>query len=270
MTTTIAVANQKGGTGKTTTAVSLAHRLASVGYRVLVVDTDVQGHVATTLGLDKAPGIYQLVQHHQACLCGARRQGVGRLKIVNARPNLDLIPSDKSTEAAKRTLVSLNFRERILADALADLAYHVVVIDCAPSLDVLHVSALVAADWLVVPTRLDYLAVDGVSEVLRSLAEIRKQSPASAPALLGILPTFYDRTTNETLVQFKALVDVFGKYVLPPIPVDTKLREAPAHGATIWEYAPASRSAVGIALNGSGNLVGGYGQFVEHVRGKAL
>ncbi len=260
---TIAVVNQKGGTGKTTTAVSLGHRLASDGRRVLLMDTDVQGHVATALGLDKAPGIYHLVQYHQ---------GVGQLLVANARPNLnlDVIPSDKTTEAAKRTLVALNFRERILDDTLSDLDYDVTVIDCAPSLDVLHVAALVAADWLVVPSRLDYLAVDGVNEVLRSLVEIRRQSPASAPALLGILPTFYDRTTNETVVQLKALTRAFGQYVLPPIPVDTKLREAPAHGKTVWEYAPSSRSVVGISLNGSGKLAGGYKQFVRYVREKAL
>lgn len=106
---TIAIANQKGGTGKTTTAVTLAHRLAMDGYRVLVVDTDVQGHVAAALGMDKAPGIYRLVQWYQ---------GLGDLLVVQARENLDIIPGDKTTEPAKRILASMDFRERVLADAL--------------------------------------------------------------------------------------------------------------------------------------------------------
>jgi chromosome partitioning protein len=255
---TIAVANQKGGTGKTTTAVTLGHKLAQDHHRVLLVDTDVQGHVATALGLDKAPGIYQLVQYYQ---------GVGQPLIVKARPRLDVVPSDKATEPAKRILVSMNFRERILADTLSELDYDVVVVDCAPSVDVLHMAALVAADWLIVPTRLDYLAVDGVNEVIGSLSEIQRRSPDSAPAMLGVLPTFYDRQTNETMAQLKILVDAFGKYILPPVPVDTKLREAPAFGQTIWEYAPTSRSVIGVpSANGRVKHLGGYAQFVERVK----
>ena len=220
-----------------------------------------------------------------------KRQDLGDLLVVQARENLDVIPSDKTTEPAKRILASMDFRERILADALEELAegYDVAVIDCAPSVDVLHVAALVAADRLVVPTKLDYLAVDGVNEVLASLAEIKRRSSA-APDLLGVLPTFFDRQTNGTLVQLKTLVNAFGRHVLPPIPVDTRLREAPAYGQTIWEYAPRSRSVVGVVngklhkctvpsvswqprsrsvvsvTNGKGNPVGGYVQFVERIK----
>jgi chromosome partitioning protein len=252
-----AVANQKGGTAKTTTALTLGHRLALDGLRVLLVDTDVQGHIAKALGLDKAPGIRQLVERAQF--------GDTPLLIVHPRPGLDVIPSDKTTEPAKRTLVSMNFRERVLAEALGELAgnYDVAVIDCAPSVDVLHVAALVAADWLVVPSKLDYLAVDGVNEVLTSVLEIKKRS--KGPELLGILPTFFDRQTNETVIQLQSLVRTFGGLVLPPIPVDTKLREAPAFGQTIWEYAPTTRSVVGVA-NGDGRYYGGYVQFIDHVR----
>lgn len=254
---TIAVANQKGGTAKTTTAVTLAHKLAMEGKRVLIVDTDPQGHATLALGLDKAPGIYRLVQSFQSL--------PDTPLVANARDWLDVIPSDKTTEPAKRILAGVDFRERVLADTLADLdAYDVAVIDCAPSLDVLHVAAIVAADWLVIPTKLDYLAVDGVNEVLASLAEIRQRSK-DAPELLGILPAFYDRTTNETTVQLRALIDTFGDLVLPPIPIDTKLREAPAFGQTIWEYAPDSRSVVGVKTR-DGELRGGYLQFIAYVR----
>lgn len=255
---TIAIANQKGGTAKTTTAVTLSHRLALDGLRVLLLDTDVQGHCARALGLDKAPGIRRLVDHAQF--------GDGSLLILEARPNLDIIPSDKTTEAAKRRLVGMDFRERVLADALVTLSntYQVTVIDCAPSVDVLHVAALVTADWLIVPSKLDYLAVDGVNEVLASVLEIRRQA-SQVCQLLGILPTFFDRQTNETIIQLQALVDAFGGQVLSPIPVDTKLREAPAHGQTIWEYAPKTRSVIGVT-DTNGNRYGGYNEFVDHVR----
>ncbi len=259
---TIAVANQKGGTAKTTTAVTLGHRLAQDGLRVLLVDTDVQGHVAKALGLDKGPGIRRLVDRAQF--------GDGVLLIVQARPGLDVIPSDKTTEPAKRALAAMDFREQVLADALNSLAgdYDMMVIDCAPSVDVLHVSALVAADWLVVPSKLDYLAVDGINEVLTSVVELKRRA-GKGPELLGILPTFFDRQTNETVTQLQALVKTFGRLVLPPIPVDTKLREAPAYGKTIWEYAPKTRSVVGIA-NGNGKRYGGYAQFVGRVREAVL
>ena len=255
---TISVTNQKGGTGKTTTAATLGHRLAQEGYRVLLVDTDPQGHVAKTLGIEKGPGIQRLVQWYQNL--------AESLLIVPARERLDIIPSDKTTEPAKRALVGIDFREGLLAEALERLAprYDVAVIDCAPSIDVLHVAALVAADWLVVPTKLDYLAIDGVNEVLISLVEINRRS-GNGPELLGILPTFFDRQTNETLAQLQALAEAFGRFVLPPIPVDVRLREAPAYGETILEYAPASRSVVGLT-NGQGGRMGGYLQFVEKVR----
>jgi chromosome partitioning protein len=255
---TIVISNQKGGTAKTTTAVTLGHRLALDGFRVLLVDTDVQGHIAKTLGLDKAPGIRRIVDRAQF--------RDTPLLIVEGRPALDVIPSDKTTEPAKRALAAMDFRERVLADTLDELTndYDVTVIDCAPSVDVLHVSALVAADWLVVPSKLDYLAVDGVNEVLTSVVEIRQRS-ARAPELLGILPTFFDRQTNETVTQLQGLVQTFGRLVLPPIPVDTKLREAPAFGQTIWEYAPKTRSVVGVT-NVSGNHYGGYLQFIDRVR----
>lgn len=259
---TIAVANQKGGTAKTTTAVTLAHRLALDGLRVLLVDTDVQGHVAVSLGLEKAAGIRQLVDSAQ--------WGNSPLLIVEARPNLDVIPSDRSTEPAKRAMVGIHYRECVLANALARIAheYDVTVIDCAPSLDVLYEAALFASDWVVVPSKLDFLAVDGVSEVLTHLLAFKRQS-MRAPNFFGILPTFFERRTRETVSQLQAMVDAFGSLVLPPVPVDTKLRESTARGQTIWEHAPRSRSAVGIAVGG-GNYVGGYGDFVRRMKDRLL
>jgi chromosome partitioning protein len=248
---TFCVVNQKGGTAKTTTAVTMAHALALEGRRTLIVDTDPQGHVAVALGKDKAPGIRALIEQPH------------NLPLVQARPNLWMLPSDKSTEQAKCILTGMPFRETILRRALANLDFDVTVIDCAPSLDVLHLAAMIAANWMIIPTRLDFLAVDGVNEVLRTLTTVRQAG--TAPRVLGILPTFLDRQTSETVVQLRTLASAFVSLVLPPIPVDTKLREAPAHGLTIWEYAPTSRSVVG-TQTGNGRKVGGYLEFMARVR----
>lgn len=255
---TFAIANQKGGTGKTTTAVTLAHALAQDGYRVLLMDTDTQGNVADSLGLTKAPGISRLVQWYS--------DQSTPLLVVNARQNLDVIPSDATTAQAKERLVSLSFREQVLRSALEHMAdrYDVAVIDCAPSVDVLHVAALTAADWLVIPTSLRYLAVAGVNGVVHFLNRMSQRSPRTA-TLLGILPTFFDRRTNETLEQLDNLLKAFSELVLPPIPIDVKLAEAPASGQTIWEYAPGTRGIVGFAGR-NGNRYGGYERFISRVR----
>lgn len=256
---TLAIANQKGGTGKTTTALTLGHKLAIKGYRVLLIDTDGQGHVSTGLGLPKAPGIERLVDWWL---------GNGEPLIANARRGLDVVPSDARTGHAKQRLAGMRFREDFLSKALQELnGYDVAVIDCAPSVDVLHTSAVVAADWLIVPTRLDYLAVDGVNEVIKFLRDVKQYRHAAD--LLGILPTFYDRRTNETLEQLRTLVDAFGDLVAPPIPIDVHLREAPAYGRTIWEYAPNTRSVTGIEAANQ-KVYGGYERFVDQVKERVL
>lgn len=239
----ICVANQKGGVGKTTTSVSLAHGLALSGINVLLVDLDPQGHVAFSLGIDKSPGLYQVIVEktklHNA--------------VINARNHLDILPGDKHTENVKRYLTMLNFRERILVDTLAPGEYQLIILDMAPSLDVLHVAALIASDWVLIPTKLDAMAVDGVSEALRSIGEVASHGH---PLGYTILPTFFDRTTKETLHQLRELVKGFGTRVWPPIPVDTRAREAPAFGQTLWEYSPTTPAIVGYP--GEKERVGGY------------
>ncbi|MEA3376952.1 MAG: ParA family protein [Chloroflexota bacterium] len=262
---TLAVANQKGGTGKTTTAVTLAHKLAIDGHRTMLIDTDPQGHVSAALGLKKAPGIKALV--------GWDTGMQDDILMVQAREGLDVIPSDLTTKDAKSMLVSsVEYREFFLTRIIDEFCrdYDVVIIDCAPSVDVLHRAALIAADWLVVPTRLDYLAVDGVREVITFLREESDKMPRGSlqmAKLFCVLPTFYDRRTKETREQLRALAVTFKERGLlnAPIPIDVKLREAPAFGETIWEYAPGSRSIVGIE-GANGNLYGGYDSFVEGVK----
>ena len=196
----IAFANQKGGVGKTTTAITLAHGLALLGRRVLLADLDPQGHVAFGLGLEKTPGLYQLI-----CLETPLEKVVR-----SARTNLDILSSDKRTEKVKRQITLSDFRENILDDLLRNTKYDVVLLDMAPSLDVLHINGLVASDWVIIPTRLDALAVDGVKEILLTMGEVAQRGHTFQG--YGVLPTFFDRTTRETLVQFKEIVRAFNAH----------------------------------------------------------
>lgn len=247
----IAIANQKGGVGKTTTAVHLGYGLAARHYKTLIVDTDPQGHVAVALGLPKSPGLYRMIVDDDPVEQCA----------ISARPDLWIIPSDKRTERANRYLTSLDYRESVLKSALpADsTAYEFALIDLAPSINVLHVAALAASDVVVIPTRLDHMALDGVNEVLRSIAEINRQGGNIQD--YAILPTFYDRVTRETSVQFYALVNAFGAKVWPPIPTDTRLRESSVYGQTLWEYAPTTPALIGIPNNGG--RTGGYAVAID-------
>ena len=247
----IAFANQKGGVGKSTTAITLAHGLALQGKRTLLVDLDPQGHVAFALGLDKAPGLYRMI-----CL-----QEPLEKVILSARPNLDILPGDKRTEQVKRQITLSDYRESILADTLRKTSYDCILLDMAPSLDVLHVNGLVASDWVLIPTRLDALAVDGVKEILLTMGEVARRGHRFKG--YSILPTFFERTTRETLAQLKELTSTFTNRVWPPIPQDTRVRESSAYGKTLWEYAPESPAVTGYA-NGRQHI-GGYRQALERL-----
>ncbi len=248
----IAIANQKGGVGKTTTAITLASAMARRDYSVLVIDCDPQGHVAFSLGLEKGPGLYRLLVE-QAPLTSVA---------IPARPNLDVILGDKQTEAAKRYVTTLDFRERVLVDLLSQAPYDLIFLDLAPSLDVLHVAALVTATFVIIPTQLDALAIDGVNEILRSVAEVNRQGYTIRG--YSILPTFFDRTTKETMVQLQELVKTFPANVWPPIPKDTKAREAAAYGQTIWEYNPRTPAAIGYQTKNDKHI-GGYTTTIDRL-----
>lgn len=255
----LAIANQKGGVGKTTTATSLGHWLAMRGQRTLVVDMDPQGHVARCLGLQKSPGLYQLL---------VEELPLGQI-VQPARPNLDVVLSDKTSEKIKPWLIDTAYREIYIAEHLGTAYdelygdYDWILLDLAPGSDILHVGALAAADAFLVPARMGLLEQDGVNEVLRTVASLKKLSQVEPPKFLGVLPTMYDRVTRETQETISRLTEQVGaEALLPPIPSDTHLREAVARGLTIWEYAPDSPAAIGYkngsrVVNNRGR-VGGY------------
>lgn len=255
---TICIANQKGGVGKTTTACTVAHRLAIQGYHTLLIDLDSQGNVADSFGLAAGNDLARLL---------TPGSGLPLAQVITSsgRPNLDLIRSDKSTVPLKLALAGLDFREYVLADTLCveQADYDLALIDCPPSVDLFQTAALVAADYLIVPTQLDQLAVKGVRDMLQSLRAVH-QARRSGCQLAGVIPTFYDRVTKESHDQLMHLAGAFGRRVWPPVPIDTKCREATRHGQTLWEYAPHSRALVGVR-NGSNNPVGGYVQVIERL-----
>jgi chromosome partitioning protein len=252
----VAIANQKGGVGKTTTAVTLGHGLALEGQRVLLMDLDSQGNVADSLGLEPGGDLRRL-------LSPDLHEPLSQVAAPSGRKRLDVVRSDKTTAVLKQTLAGVTLREYVLTEALEAADYDVALLDCAPSVDLFHYAALVAADWLLIPTRLDKLAVNGVRDVIQTLASLQRVSHCQ---LAGVIPTFYERVTRESHEQLLHLARSFGQQVLPPVPVDTQCREATRYGQTLWEYAPTARALVGFRPNGSAKWVGGYGQVLGRLK----
>lgn len=254
--TILAVVNQKGGVGKTVTAVNLAHGLAQRGYHTLLVDLDPQGNVADCLGLPAGNDLYRL-------LFPGSGLPLEQAITASGRKSLDVVRSDKSTTNLKIAIGAIADRPReyILDDVLQESLYDVTLLDCAPSIDILHTLAVVAADYLLVPSRLDQLAVKGVRDMLVTLRSLARITTCELGA---IIPTFYDRTTKESYLQLKHLAETFRQYVWPPVPNDVVCRESTRFGQTLWEYAPNTRSLVGYS-DRSGRLVGGYQQVVDRV-----
>jgi chromosome partitioning protein len=259
MTQIIAVANQKGGVGKTTTALAIAYYFSSFHHRTLVVDFDVQGQVSSFLGLKKSNGLYRLLVDEEP---------VDQIAVA-ARAELDVIANDKTNERVTAHMMQQDFREYAVARALESaINYELIILDMPPSANVLHVASLVAADYVVIPAKMDWAALEGVSEILTTIRSLARIPSVTPPALIGVLPTMYDRTTNETVENIKRLkTNVGADQILPPIPTDTRVREANARGLTIWEYAPTSPAALGYQngspFRNSKGFVGGYLHLAE-------
>jgi chromosome partitioning protein len=237
--TTIALANQKGGVGKTTTAINTAVLLAQRGLRVLLVDIDPQGNATSSLGVDKRAlqaTTYDVLVDEVP---------VARAVVPAARPNLDLLPSTPTLAGAEIELVELAERERRLARALGEVAnrYDLVVIDCPPSLGLLTVNALTAARYVIVPIQCEFLALEGLGQLISTIDLVKRQLNPPLD-VLGVLMTMYDARTRLSAHVVEEVRRYFPHRIFGTIvPRSIRLAEAPSYGQAIAEYDVDSRGA---------------------------
>lgn len=232
----VAILNQKGGTGKTTTAVNLAAGIADRGFDVLLVDVDAQGNVGASLGIRGERTLYHLLIDEST-----RADDV----IVPVRGHLDVITADATLALAEVHLARVESgRDRVLADRMAQLRarYQYVVLDCGPSLSLLNQNALTFADEVLIPVSCDYLALVGVKQVLRTIKDIDSHLGHSV-RITGVVPTFFDARTRLAREAVDTLSGHFKERLYDPIRRSTRLAEAPSHRQTIFEYAPDSVAA---------------------------
>ncbi len=239
----VALVNQKGGVGKTTSTVNLAAALAIEGGRVLVVDIDPQGNATSSFGIDK--------QELDATLYDALVEQIDPAEtiIAGVRERVDLLPATPTLAAAEVELVSQSRREHRLADTLTPLRerYDIVLIDSPPSLGLLTVNALTAADGVVIPVQCEYLALEGVSQVLATIDLIRRGLNPDLE-LLGVLMTMYDGRTRLSAHVVDEVRRFFPDHLFSAvIPRSVRLAEAPSFGQVIAEYDPSSRGAAAYA-----------------------
>jgi chromosome partitioning protein len=235
----IAISNQKGGVGKTTTAINLGASLAASEVSVLVIDTDPQGNATTGLGITKDPDKSSV---YNVLLGGVPARSA---VLTTALEGLSIIPADKNLVGANLELVDVPERESRLREAIREIRHEFayILIDCPPALDLLTLNALVAADSVLVPIQCEFFALEGVSELMDTIDRIR-DSFQHRLALEGILLTMFDDRTNLTRQVAADLKEFFGRQVFRTvIPRSIRLAEAPSFGKPILGYDPRSRGA---------------------------
>jgi len=234
----IAVANQKGGVGKTTTCVNLCAALRQRGARTLLCDMDPQGNATSGIGVDKTkaePNIYNVLI-----------EGFDAEEAIVSTPYGDVLPSNKILAGAGVELVTTNNREFILKNAIAGLRdkYDYILIDCPPSLEMLTMNSLCAADTVLIPVQCEYYALEGLSDLMATIKMIKK---ALNPGLEieGVLLTMYDSRTVFSAQVAAEIKRFFSRKVYNvSIPRNIRLAEAPSHGRPVTEYDASSRGSI--------------------------
>jgi len=245
----VAIANQKGGVGKTTTAINLAVYLGKLGKRILLVDLDPQSNLTSGIGFvsneDSINPIYEgLSKSIYDVLDG--KANVKEVFVVTKYENVHLIPASIDLAGAEIELVNTMSRETILKNALEEVKpeYDYIFIDCPPSLGLLTVNALVASSQVFIPVQCEYFALEGLGQLINTIKLIKKRLNSTLE-IGGVIMTMYDIRTNLSKQVANELTKFFGDKVFKTIvPRNVRLSEAPSHGKAIIEYDPRSQGAL--------------------------